>query len=75
MLFAENFFSFREKYHISGNFFGISGNILGKNVTYPENVFGMSGNFFLRLPPPPRKVPLKAWPPQLLEGSYAPAAY
>jgi hypothetical protein len=49
MLFAEKFFHFREKYQLSEKIFGISGNCfsyLGKNVIYPENVFGMSGKFF-----------------------------
>jgi hypothetical protein len=49
MLFPEKFFRFWEKYHISGKFFGISGNFfsyLGKNVVYPENVFGVFGKFF-----------------------------
>jgi hypothetical protein len=42
MLFSGKFFSFPEKYDISGKFFGISGNIfpyLGKNVVYPEKYF------------------------------------
>jgi hypothetical protein len=55
MLFKENFFLFREKYHISGKCFGISLN----------NIKFLDALFF-------RKVPLKAWPPQLLEASYAP---
>ena len=56
MLFPENFFHFREKYHISEKFFGISGNIfsyLGKNVIYSENYFGMSGKFFEMTSSPP----------------------
>jgi hypothetical protein len=61
MLFPENFFHFREKYHISGNFFGISVKFfsyLRKNVVYPENVFCIFLDaLFIR------KVPLKAWPP------------
>jgi hypothetical protein len=55
-------------------------------VVYPENVLGMSGKFLWDNLLPPvanfsgkkfldaffiRKVPLKAWPPQLLEASYA----
>jgi hypothetical protein len=66
MLFSGKFISFPEKYDISGKFFGISRNFfsyLGKNVIYPEKNFRC---FFIR------KVPLKAWPPQLLEASYAP---
>jgi hypothetical protein len=88
MLFAENFFSFREKYHISGKFFSY----LGKNVIYPENFFGMPGTFFWDDPPPPlprrqhfrekisrcpfllEKCPSKSGPSQLLEGSYAPGS-
>jgi hypothetical protein len=49
MLFAENCFHFRGKYNISGKFFVISGKMLsylGKNVIYPEKIFGMSGKFF-----------------------------
>jgi hypothetical protein len=49
MLFAENGFHSREKYHISGKFFVISGknfSYLGKNVIYAENFFGMSGKYF-----------------------------
>jgi hypothetical protein len=58
MLFPENYFHFREKYHISGKFFGISGKFvsyLGKNVVYPENFFGMSGKFFEMTCPPRRQ--------------------
>ena len=59
-----------------------------KNVIYPENFLVCSENFFEMISPPPRrqhyrekildalffrKVPLKAWLPQLLDASYAPA--
>ena len=70
MLFPENFF------------------ISGKNIIYPENFLVLYPEKFFEtstLPSPTfpgknfympffiRKVPLKAWPPQLLEASYAPA--
>jgi hypothetical protein len=74
MSFPKFFFHFRKNYHISGKFFGIPGNFfsyLGKNRTYPENVFVCrEKNFYM--PFSIRKVPLKACPPQLLEASYAP---
>jgi hypothetical protein len=68
---------------ISGKIFSYS----GKNGIYPKNFFGMSGKYVGDDLPPVvnisgknfldalffRKVPLKAWSPQLLEASYAPA--
>jgi hypothetical protein len=83
MLFPENVFHFREKYHISWKFFVISGKCflyLGKNVIYPENYFGISRKIFWVDPPPPKfldalflsKSAPQSLAPQLLEASYAP---
>jgi hypothetical protein len=50
MLFAEKFFHFREKYHISGNFFRIYEKmwyIRKMFLVCPENFFEMTS------PPPP----------------------
>jgi hypothetical protein len=71
--FGKFFFHFREKYHISRNFFGISGksfSYLGKNVIYPVNV---SGKKFLDALFFPKSAPQSLPPPQLLEASYTPA--
>jgi hypothetical protein len=83
MLFPENFFNLRGKYHTSGRFFCISGkcfSYLGKNVIYPEIFFGMFEKIFWEELPPrwcpffsksaPQSLPP---PPQLLGASYAPA--
>jgi hypothetical protein len=51
-MFWGKIFHFREKYGVSGKFFGIFGKIvsyLGKNAICPENFFW----YVRKLPPPP----------------------
>jgi hypothetical protein len=86
MLFPEKCFNFGEKYHICGNFLGKTvvcpekfcdpqnGTLTeiflatgGGEGSHPKKIF-LSALFF-------RKVPLRAWPPQLFEASYAPVSY